>query len=121
MVLFSALFGIINNFVISYLTIKSKHIENILDFLEFMLLVDFFLFILVIFFKSLVDDISYLFYFYIVIYFICSNTILYQRKRVLKLEVIESKTTSIQMQMLIAIGGAVMIVMSFFHAFIEFI
>ena len=120
-VLFSALFGIINNFVISYFDqIKIKTYRKYLGlFRVYGSFGGFSLFILVIFFKSLVDDISYLFYFYIVIYFICSNMILYQRKRVLKLEVIESETTSTQnANAYWVIGGAVMIVMSFFHAFI---
>ena len=125
LLLFSVLFGVINNFVISYFDqIAIKTYRRYLGlFRVFGSFGGFFLFLAVIAFKSLVDDMSLLFYTYIFIYFACSNMILYQRKRVLKLHAKIEDTKDIKNSSKDAmpywiIGGFITIVMSFFHAFI---
>lgn len=120
---FSTIFGIINNFVISYFDqIKIKTYRKYLGlFRVYGSFGGFSLFVAVVLLPSLVEDMSFLFYFYILLYFIFSNMILYQRKKILKLDIKENSNSNIKYtnaKSYWMIGGIIMIVMSFFHAFI---
>lgn len=123
LLIFSTIFGIINNFIISYFDqIKIKTYRKYLGlFRVFGSFGGFLLFVAVVLLPSLVDNMNFLFYFYILIYFISSNMILYQRKKVLRLDVKQSNNSNIEhldAKAYWIIGGIIMIVMSFFHAFI---
>lgn len=123
LLLFSVVFGIINNFVISYF--DQMAVKTYRKYLGLFRVYGSFgglsLFLAVIFFQSLIEDMTFLFYLYILIYFISSNIILYERKKILKIQVVENNSFSLKKDGAIPywiIGSAVMIVMSFFHAFI---
>lgn len=123
LLLFSVVFGIINNFVISYF--DQMAVKTYRKYLGLFRVYGSFgglsLFLAVIFFQSLIEDMTFLFYLYILIYFISSNIILYERKKILKIQAVENSSFSLKKDGAIPywiIGSAVMIVMSFFHAFI---
>ena len=123
LLLFSTIFGVINNFIISYFDqIKINTYRKYLGlFRVFGSFGGLFLFIAIVFLPSLINNMSFLFYFYILGYFIFSNTILYQRKKILKLDIKENSDSNFNYTSAKAywnIGGIIMIVMSFFHAFI---
>lgn len=123
LLLFSTIFGIINNFIISYFDqIKIKTYRKYLGlFRVFGSFGGFSLFIAIVLYPSLVDNFSFLFYLYILIYLIFSNMILYQRKTILKLYAKDKSNSNFNYTDAKAywmIGGIITIFMSFFHGFI---